>query len=727
MELSPAMRLTLRTLLAWIDDLLPESDRNDLSGKVAASPVAPMLVARIADVVARPGLPAPENDGPASDANTAAAFLDNALPVEQLEAFERICLESDIHLADVADCHAVLAELARDPGIARDLGLAMRSRLMDVVKRETDAEPIGSRENDAAALGTLMRDARSAAATKAVAARRARSSLGAWFSIAAAIALVALLGALLVRQVWRPADRERQVAVANRQARDDEKERTAPEANAAVASVPDMPEHTARASADDAPPAALPTKPPELPVSDATVAEPPIEPSKEAAPDFQAPADGLTIPLPVMEVNEPPNAELQPEPHPAPSEVAGQQPAAMPLVVAAGGPVLRRVINGDNPGWRTVSAGATLADVEDLIVPVYVYPQVVRGDVLIRLMPGTRCAMTVDRDGASRLEIVFGRAVVWTEAADARVGITAGGLSGSFTLGPRQPVGIDVNLTRDKGSDPAIVPPGRRAALFSVGGGRWRQTESDGGPPGVPRAGMPIEQPLPPRGGLVWDSSAPGAVRILPPSAEPAWMRLTGPTKPIDRMAATALAKALAAEVPAEEALGIMVSGKRIEDRMTAAATLALLGSYGTLVEALCEESQVRRLREGEWTALEASMVPLALARGANAAAALRQAFEAHGPAGRGADLFLMASGLSAAELAGGGAEGLVASLEDSSLVIRRYALLNLIGLLPDPAEATRDYRPDRSPRLNDKGLAWWRERLAAGLVAPVAGDGEEP
>lgn len=721
------MRLTLRTLLAWIDGLLPESDRNDLSGKVAASPVAPMLVARIADVVARPGLPAPENDGPANDPNTAAAFLDNALPVEQLEAFERICLESDIHLADVADCHAVLAELARDPGIARDLGLAMRSRLMDAVKRETGEEPMGSREEDAAALGTLMRDARKAAVTKAGAARRARSSFGAWLSIAVAIALVALLGALLVRQVWRPADRERQVAVGNREAGHHESAPAPREADAPVPAVPapEVPDPATRESADDAPPAAVPTKPAEPPVSETTVAEPPTEPSKQAAPDFPAPADDVTIPLPVMEVDELPTAE--PEPAPAPPEVAPQQPPAIPYAVAAGGPLLRRVNDGDHPGWRAVFAAAALADVEDLIVPFHVYPQIVRGDVLIRLMPGTRCATTVDRDGVSRLEIVFGQAVVWTEAADARVGVTAGGLSGRFTLGPRQPIGIDVELMRDKGSDPAIVPPGRRATVFSVGGGRWSQTESDGGPPGVPLVGIPLEQPLPPRGGLVWDSSAPGAVRILPPSVEPTWMRLTGPTQPIDRMAATALAKALAADVPAEEALVIMSSGKRIEDRMAAAATLTLLGSYGTLVEALCEESQSRRLREGEWTSLEALTVPLALARGANAAAALRQAFEARGPAGRGAELFLMARGLSAEELAGGGAHGLVASLEDSTLVIRRYALANLVSLLADPAEATRDYRPDRSLRLNDKGLAWWREQITAGLVEPLAGDREEP
>ena len=41
------MRLTLRTLLAWIDGILPAAEHDELGGKVALSPVAPKLVERI--------------------------------------------------------------------------------------------------------------------------------------------------------------------------------------------------------------------------------------------------------------------------------------------------------------------------------------------------------------------------------------------------------------------------------------------------------------------------------------------------------------------------------------------------------------------------------------------------------------------------------------------------------------------------------------------------------
>jgi hypothetical protein len=151
---------------------------------------------------------------------------------------------------------------------------------------------------------------------------------------------------------------------------------------------------------------------------------------------------------------------------------------------------------------------------------------------------------------------------------------------------------------------------------------------------------------------------------------------------------------------------------------MAAVATLALLGDYDRLVEMLCDESPARRLREREWTELESTTVPLALARGANAADAFRRSLAAKGLPGREGELFLLARGLSETELSAGGTAGLVDALEDSSLVIRRFALVNLLSLLADPAEATRDYRPDRSRRLNEKGVAWWRARLESGRPA---------
>jgi len=110
------MRLTVRTLLAWIDDVLGPVEHGELAHKVAASPVARPLVERIQAAVASPAISAPAaaGRGLADDPNTAAEFLDNVLDADRLAAFERVCIESDLHLADVAGCHRVLAELHRD-------------------------------------------------------------------------------------------------------------------------------------------------------------------------------------------------------------------------------------------------------------------------------------------------------------------------------------------------------------------------------------------------------------------------------------------------------------------------------------------------------------------------------------------------------------------------------------------------------------------------------------
>lgn len=715
------MRLTLRTLLALRDGLLQGHERDDLEVKVTTSTVAPRLLERIAELGGRADLPAPD-----ADSNTVAEFLDNVLAGERLESFERTCLESEPHLAEAADCHTLLAEMVRDAAGSSTLDPASVERLLAVVVQRSPSPRDASQRGDALDMGDIMREAKAAAARQAAYPAK-RASLGAWLSAGAAIVLLLVLGGLLVRSIWPRTGRSRQVAL-------DERPRSV-----ADEPVPMSPPAEPPPNEQDAPPAAEPVETADGASTTAieppapTVANDPLDATSSLSADetsvpFPPQADDAVIPLPVMEADAPEPAVVAPRPEPA-TPVA-PQPHAVPEDaprVVAGGPLLHRVNKGNDSEWRAVLAGSTLADVEEIVVPMHCYPQIVRGNVSLRFLPGTRGAMTVDRDGTWRIEIVFGKAVVWSEAANAHVGITAGGLSGVFTLGPRQPVGIDVELTRDRGADPAVASPGMQAVVVASGGGRFRQTERDGGVPGGPLAGLEIEQPLPPRGGIIWDAAAPGAARIMPMPQEPSWMKLVGPLRILDRHAAEAMAAALHADVPAAEALRMVSESRRVEERMAAAATLAMLGDFDLLVEALCDESPDRRLREGEWAALEAMSVPLALARGANAAAALRQSFAKKGPPGRDGELFLLARGLSADELAAGGAEGLVQALEDPSLVVRRYALKNLVALLPDPAEATRDYRPDRAMLLNNSGLAWWRARLADGLVGGRADSTKTP
>jgi len=124
-----AMRLTLRTLLAYMDDILDPADQEELGRKIEASPFATELIHRSRDAVRRLRLSASDPLAGSDDdihggdhnldANTAAEYLDNTLSPEAVADFERSCLEAgpnaDMLLAEAASCHHVLTMVLGEP------------------------------------------------------------------------------------------------------------------------------------------------------------------------------------------------------------------------------------------------------------------------------------------------------------------------------------------------------------------------------------------------------------------------------------------------------------------------------------------------------------------------------------------------------------------------------------------------------------------------------------
>ena len=113
------MSLTVRTLLAYLDDTLDASEAKMIGQKVAESDAAQELIGRIKEVTRRRRLTVPPTVGPGAkfDPNTVAEYLDNVLDPDQVAGLEETCLNSDVHLAEVSACHQILTLVLGEPAL----------------------------------------------------------------------------------------------------------------------------------------------------------------------------------------------------------------------------------------------------------------------------------------------------------------------------------------------------------------------------------------------------------------------------------------------------------------------------------------------------------------------------------------------------------------------------------------------------------------------------------
>ena len=134
------MRLTLRTLLAWLDDTLPPAEVREIGKQVNESDIARELVERINKVTRQRRLTVPHSTGPdATDPNVVAEYLDNVLAPEGINAFEKNCLRSDVHLAEVASVHQILSLLGQKAKVPAEA----RHRMYHLIKGR-EVAPSGS-------------------------------------------------------------------------------------------------------------------------------------------------------------------------------------------------------------------------------------------------------------------------------------------------------------------------------------------------------------------------------------------------------------------------------------------------------------------------------------------------------------------------------------------------------------------------------------------------------
>ena len=776
------MRLTVRTLLAWLDNVLPADEQKQMGDKVLGSAAAQQLVDRIRRVVERPTISAPRVDGKglAADANSVAEYLDNTLESEKLEAFERICVESDMHLAEVAACHNLLAAASADPAVSALLDAPGRKRLLAAMQHRSAVlfaeaerrEAVANARDLQAALRTaapehddtvLFDKSRHAvplpstdgATTTPGKEPLRRTALGAWAAALTALTLLLVLGGLLGQSIMssrgrKIAARQEPPAVATTAVEAIEEPAAAIAEQAAAQPEPVEPAVEPVAKEASAEPPAVPQE---------AIAEPAVEPAGEPGVESAPPVAAVVEATPAVEATPVlATAPIAPAPPPVtesprvafgdalaiaatPTPVAAIPPVpvtatpaltspfdapagATPPAAAAPQPVvgfvgtdgllLHKVAAAGQQAWVPFTPGAAIGLREDLIAPFGGHPDVNIRGVRIRLLPGTRATVSLDPDGTPRLEIAFGRAVARASSGDARLAITAGGLAGTIMAGLTEPVAISVELERFAGTDPASQPARVRAGVVAASGGmQWRQAA---GPEGM-LAGIAPEGMLEARTAINWDSFRPGNAALERLPSLPEWIASAPPADRLEKAAHEALAAKVAAVAPLDRALRELAADRRVENRILAVSTLALLGEFEELVELLCADAPGRKLEGRQWLQLEATTVPLALARGELAAGKLREAFENRGPHGKAEVLDAMARGFSNEDLAAGADRALVAALDDEDLVVRRYASKCLYDIVQPSATDRLRYRPDGMPDLRREGVNWWQGQLEKGLV----------
>ena len=711
------MRLTLRTMLAYMDNVLEPNESEELGRKIRESKFAGDLVQQIRTVTSKVRMDAPKLDGKGMghDANTVSEYLDSALPQDRVGDFERVCLESNKHLAEVAGCHQILTLVLGKPADVPD-GLRERIYSLGHAEADLEAPPVAAAKPKAKAPTKAASNGHPAIVTRTAGnvpdyLRVGRS--GSVWQFLGTLAAVFLLAALVLRLMGPFNSSHPVLALFNGPT-------TVADANQSTATTSVAPPTVTpstvtptnpsdRPVADEQPAASAATgsqgeaasksgestasqpQPPVAPVS--TPSEPGPDPAKPIAATESEPKPPAIPPVPDV----PAIAADEPKPKPLPNgpdvpkpEAPKPEPVAMDVGrFLSDEHVLAHQVKDDGI-WLRVPARSVLSAGERLISLPAFRPQIALASGVQVTFAGesaVQLSEPMEKD-SSRMKVDYGRLLLVTVgAAGAQVELDLGGLRGVVTLvDADSAVAISVKKFLPPGTDPDSMPPFPVVEIFNTYG-RVTWEESD-----QPRVEIPTGQVRIYAGGDAPDNYGP--------FASPDWIDPKS-ILPIDRESQIVLERLLVEDKALNLSLAEALEHRQVNVRSLAARCLAVLGEFEPILNELNDPRQ-QAFWSGEFATLRSC-----IQRGPEAAARLKDALARSRP-DQAPELYRLLWGYSEDQLAKDEAVTLVKLLESDQMDVRVLAIQNLVAI----TGAMEFYRAEKKPEDVRAAIQAWRTRL---------------
>ncbi len=738
------MRLTLRTMLAHMDGILEPEDDEDVRKKISDSEFATNLMHRIRDVVRRLrlGTPSLGGRGPGLDPNTVAEYLDNALPDDQVADFEKVCLESDMQLAEVAAAHQVLTVVQVEPV---EIDPAARERMYrlpqvaiedkktaEIRRREKPGVPDYLREPLRKRWGLRTATMLAVAVVAVVAVLAATGGLDPWLERAGLRRTAPELAGVPERpeepsepavpidvrpeQVPRETPSEPEAEPAEEPVEPDPTvEKAAPEAPTVPDEAPEAKTELALPKAplpdDVSEPAAPPAEPPEpapLP-GDAVKVTPkpgPVPDVEKPDPSEPAPPQEMpgepTVEQPGDPVPDAPMAGLQEPGAPEGPEAPPEKPERASLGRLVSDRQILLQFDPATEAWdRVAMQTAIRSEYPLLALPTYRPIIALTAGLTVQMIGPAQAELHPGDDhGTPMLEVVYGRLTMQTLGqAGLQIRLAIAGRQGTITFVEAESgVAMHVYRVASPGDDPESDTAPLVANLWTTRGSIvW---QADGG--------QPVNVPTSDR--IALDSTGPEPPEPMP-GKSPTWVT-EDQTSFLDKRASTVLAAEIDVDRPATLTLREVAGGHRQREvRWLAVRCLGHLGQFDLMVAVLDDEDS-RTVWFDYIDELRAAMVRdprLAVAVGES----LRRYY--------GADsekLYRMLWGYSAKDLRDNAAAALVDDLEHERLAVRLLSFWNLREITGGVGHY---YRPEHTAAKRQQPIQRWRERLAAGEIVRKA------